>query len=233
MLRFHALEQTGMTVAAMSGTDDGDCSSRPEAEESRRTFLRNCGIEPSRLARARQVHGTVIHPVDKNYLRISPENVVGSWPPGDGLVTNIPGIALGISVADCVPLWIVDPVRLAIGLFHAGRDGTVAGIAAVGVLAMTEKYGCLPGDLVCIIGPSVGPCCYELSADMAGELSALGFPVSGRNLDLWETNRRQLVQCGIVAEHITVTQICTLCGTGFHSYRKSGTAKRNLAVGMI
>jgi copper oxidase (laccase) domain-containing protein len=68
---------------------------------------------------------------------------------------------------------------------------------------------------------------------MADELNILGLPVIGRNLDLWEANRRQLVQSGVGTERIFIMGNCTLCGEGFHSYRKSGTAERNLALGML
>ncbi len=233
MLHLEALEQAGLTVAAMSGISDGDCSSRPESRVARNGFLSNCGILPTRLARARQVHGTAIHAVDAEYLRLFPESAPDGWPAGDGLVTNIPELALGVSVADCVPLWVFDPIRRALGVFHAGREGTVAGIAGAGVLAMAGRYGCMPADLICAVGPSAGPCCYEVSEAMAEALKGRGFPVSGRNLDLWESNRRQLLESGVDAARIFLTQQCTICGSGFHSYRKSGTPLRNLAVGML
>ena len=220
-------------MAALSGLQDGDCASKPEATPSRNAFLTNCGIPPARVARSRQVHGTSIHVADEDYLRASPENIPDSWADGDGLITNVPGIAIGVTVADCVPLFILDPVKRALGVFHAGREGTVAGMAIAAVRAMEARYGCLPADMLCVIGPSAGPCCYEVSPEMAVELKDLGFPVLGRNLDLWETNRRQFVETGVPNHRILVTSNCTLCGTDFHSYRKSGTAARNLAVGML
>jgi len=233
VLHLNVLEKAGLAVAAISGLSDGDCASRTEATPSRNAFLEKCAIFPKRLARARQVHGTVIHAVDEEYLKNHPGGIPDSWPPGDGLITNLPGVALGISVADCVPLWIFDPVRRALGLFHAGREGTVAGMAGAGVQAMGETYGSCPTDLLCVIGPSAGPCCYEVAQEMAEYLRERGFPVSGRNLDLWETNRRQLGLSGAVPDHVYTTGHCTLCGDLFHSYRKSGTVERNLAVAML
>ena len=233
LVHFPLLEQAGLSVAAISGLSDGDCASRPEAVASRNAFLAKCGVAPVRLGRARQVHGTTIHVVDEDYLHAFPEHDPTSWPDGDGLITNFPGVAIGVSVADCVPLFMFDPVRRALGVFHAGREGTVAGMASAGVRAMADRYGCLPADMLCVIGPSAGPCCYEVSPEMAEELKGRYFPVLGRNLDLWETNRRQLVQSGVPDERVLVTSECTLCGTGFYSFRKSGTVKRNLAVGML
>jgi polyphenol oxidase len=233
LLRMEALERAGLHVAVVSGVDEGDCSSRPEATASRNAFLAACGIPPARLARARQVHGTTIHSVNEGYLDRFPEDTPEAWPAGDGLVTDIPGIALGVSVADCVPLWTFDPFRRVLGMFHAGRQGTVAEIASAGIRAMGEHYGCLPTEILCFIGPSAGPCCYEVSENMAIDMAGRGFPVSGRNLNLWEANRCQLLESGVEASHIFVLGDCTLCGSGFHSYRKSGTTMRNLAVGML
>lgn len=233
MLRLEVLEQAGLSVAAISGLEDGDCASRLDAALSRNAFLGRCGIDPARLARARQVHGTAIHVVEGDYLNAFPENAPATWPAGDGLITNLSGIALGVSIADCVPLWIFDPVRCALGVFHAGREGTILAIASIGVKALKDHYGSRPEDLLAVIGPSAGPCCYEVSEEMAHDLAVLGFPVSGRKLDLWESNRQQLEEAGVSADRIFLTGHCTLCGVGFHSYRKSGSAERNLAVGML
>ena len=232
-MHFEALERAGLAVAAMSGVSDGDCASRMDTVNCRNVFLAGCGMAPSCLARARQVHGVDIHYADAGYLAAHGADAPQQWPAGDGLVTDVPGIALGVTVADCVPLWIFDPVRKALGVFHAGREGTVAGIASLGVRVMGDRFGCLARHLVCLIGPSAGPCCYEVSEEMAGELASLGFPVLNRKLDLWESNRRQLTGAGVPTEQVFVSGECTLCGDSFHSFRKSGSAARNLAVGMM
>ena len=232
-MRMDVLEKSGLSLAAISGVSDGDCSSRPEAKVSRDAFLEKCSVSPWRLARARQVHGTIIHIVDEVYLERFAGREPQVWPDGDGLITNIAGIALGVNVADCVPLWIYDPVRRVLGLFHAGREGTLAGIATAGVAAMVAGFGSNAGDLLSVIGPSAGPCCYELSTAMAQDLDTRGFPIMGQKFDMWEANRRQLISSGVKSESIFVTAACTLCGNEFHSFRKSGTASRNLAVGML
>ena len=233
MIHLAVLERLGLAVAAISGTTDGDCASRPDTAVTRNAFLAQCGIAPEHLARARQVHGTAVHYANAGYLAAFSADMPQGWPAGDGLVTDVPGVAVGITVADCVPLWVFDPVRKALGVFHAGREGTVAGIASRGVMAMGDRFGCLSEHLHCVIGPSAGPCCYEVSEEMARELSSLGFPVSNRKLDLWESNRRQLAGAGVPAGQIYITGDCTLCGDAFHSYRKSGSVERNLAVGML
>ena len=85
----------------------------------------------------------------------------------DGMITNVPGIVLVTSYADCVPLYFVDPVRKAIGLSHSGWKGTVGHIGQKTVEKMHEVYGSEPKDIVAAIGPSICQSCYEVSDDVA------------------------------------------------------------------
>ena len=77
--------------------------------------------------------------------------------PGDGLITNVPGILLTVQAADCMPVLVFDPVRRVVGAFHAGWRGTVAGIVSAGVAAMSAEFGCGPADMIAAIGPGIGP----------------------------------------------------------------------------
>lgn len=85
----------------------------------------------------------------------------------DGLITNIPGLVLFTSHADCVPLYFYDPVRRVIALSHSGWKGTAARIGAVTVRKMQERFGCRPQDIRAAIGPSICIDCYEVSEDVA------------------------------------------------------------------
>lgn len=142
----------------------------------------------------------------------------------DGLVTNVPGITLVTSYADCVPLYIVDPIKHAIGLSHSGWRGTVNNIAAVTVNKMTKLYGTNPKDLVVFIGPSICRDCYEVSADVAEEFATVyGSSVFDKilhvknngkfKLDLWQANFTNFVNCGVNHENIAITDICTCCNS--------------------
>ena len=142
----------------------------------------------------------------------------------DGLVTNVPGITLVTSYADCVPLYIVDPVKHAIGLSHSGWRGTVNNIAAVTVSKMTKLYGTNPKDLVVFIGPSICRDCYEVSADVAEEFATvfgrcvfdkiLHVKNNGKfKLDLWQANFTNLIECGVCLDNIAITDICTCCNS--------------------
>lgn len=156
---------------------------------------------------------------------------------GDALITKERGVALALSFADCTPIVLYDPVEQVIGVAHGGWRGTARGIAAATVARMHEQFGSLPGNIYAGIGPAIGTCCYEVS-DMVqdlffGRTHFDEFPTAEQlhelvresavfttvqlpdreslRLDLWETNRRQLLMAGVLSEHIEVAGICTSC----------------------
>ena len=161
----------------------------------------------------------------------------------DGLCTDEPGVVLVTSYADCVPLYFVDPVRRAIGLAHAGWRGTVARIGEKMVRKMREEFGSNPAELIAAIGPSIGPCCYEVDEPVSRQFSALsdlepdGFvrelPNGKYMLDLWECNRRILQAAGVLPEHIAAAALCTKCNPDLlFSHRVMGAARGGLAAMM-
>lgn len=122
--------------------------------------------DPEHMVASRQTHTTNIHAVTEKDCG----NGIGrasSYEDIDGLVTDVPGIALVTYYADCVPLYFVDPVHRAIGLAHSGWRGTVAGMAACMVLYMQEHFHSRPEELVTAIGPSICADCYEIGEDVA------------------------------------------------------------------
>lgn len=216
MIRFPFLEQFGVT-AVMSDIGDGDCCGRGEAEG----FLKANAIDsPERLVLVSQVHGVTL--VDSELCEPSDE--------ADGILSNTPGALLGIRVADCVPVLLYDPVNRAGAVVHAGRAGTHQGIAGAAVLAMQARYESDPEELIGVIGPSAGPCCYEVGDDILGDFEENGGISRGKCLDLWETNRKQLSEAGVLGNNIDISNICTICEGEFHSYRSNKTASRNLVV---
>ena len=159
----------------------------------------------------------------------------------DALITDVPGLALVVTAADCVPVFLYDPVRRVVGAVHAGWRGTVAGIGAKVVQAMAETYGCNPADILGAVGPSIGPCCYEVDDAVAGPVRAYygaraeGLLQPGRapgkyQLDLWEANRQDLLGAGV--RQVSVSGACTSCGVDrlFSHRAEAGTAGRGAAV---
>jgi YfiH family protein len=154
-------------------------------------------------------------------------------PETDGIVTAEEGVPIGVLVADCVPVALFDPVRRVGAVVHAGREGTMQDIAGKAVSFMSEAHRCKPGDIHAIIGPSAGPCCYEVSPEIADEFESAGLPRQGRMLDLWAANRMQLVRAGMSPDKINVTKVCTICSDRLHSYRADGSRRRNMMLLMI
>ncbi len=229
MMRFPELEAWGAALAVFSDRSDGDCAAHSAAVNTRKRFLEQCGVSIESLACPRQVHGNHVAIVGASDPGRGggPANVIGD---ADAVISNVAGIALGVAVADCVPVYLVAKGGGVGGLVHAGRQGTFLNIAGNAVRAI-EGHFAVPAEGLCaVIGPSAGPCCYEVSEAMAENFAAAGGIRRGRVLDLWETNRRQLAEAGLPEAQILVIGRCTICDGAFYSYRASGTKERNLAV---
>lgn len=153
-----------------------------------------------------------------------------TWPPpqADGLITDQVDLALMMRYADCVPLLFYDPIRKAVGIAHAGWQGTLARVGPATVKAMEQAFGSNPADVVAGIGPSIGPCCYEVGHDVVesawgvfGEdTEALLQPGNGQrpHLDLWAANALALRRVGVT--QIELAELCTACHTSeFFSHR--------------
>ncbi len=227
MLRLHPLEEAGAQVAAYSGTPEGDCGWE---QPHRRAWLETLGLTEGQLVCVRQVHGAevvVAREADAGRGGWRREDALGD---ADGLITDVPGLALGIHAADCIPVYLVDAATGAVGLLHAGRKGTFARIAEAGVRALAEAFGTDPAHLHAAIGPGAGPRSYVVDEATAGQWTAAGWPAQGRVLDLWGANREQLVAAGVAPERIHVAAICTISDHGYHSYRRDQNQARNLAV---
>jgi polyphenol oxidase len=158
---------------------------------------------------------------------------------GDGLMTDEPGVLLGIQTADCLPVLVADRKRRAVAAFHAGWRGTLKGVVERGVASMREEFGCAPEDMIAAIGPGIGSCCFTVGAEVR-DLFAAKFSYEDKlfiadeklRMDLVEANRRQLLSAGLSAEAIFAMRECTSCRTDrFFSYRaERGKTGRMMAV---
>jgi len=217
--------------------------------ENRRRFVRSVGGESRqagwRLVTVRQVHSNAVHLVGDEALTGSFESAEGKAVlEGDGLMTQVPGVMIAVGTADCVPVLVVDTRLRAVATLHAGWRGTVAGIAERGVEAMRTEYGSRVEDLVAAIGPAIGACCYAVGDEVRDGFGArysyadalfrnVG---TAMHVDLWEANRRQLLNAGLRAEQIEVVGECTACardqdGLRYFSHRgERGVAGRMLSA---
>ena len=160
----------------------------------------------------------------------------------DGMITNVPGICLVTSYADCVPLYFVDPVKKAIGLSHSGWRGTVGKIGKNTVQLMQENFGSKPEDLLAAVGPSVCMDCYEVSEDVIEQFKEafekkywedlLYKKENGKyQLNLWKANELIFLESGILPEHMAITNVCTHCNSKIlYSHRTMGNNRGNLCA---
>lgn len=188
-----------------------------DAEENvrsnRELFFGGLGIDLHELAVPDQVHGSTVVSAGE----------AGSYPGTDGLVTTAARVFLCVTVADCVPLLMVDPVAHAVAAVHAGWRGTVAGIASVAVEHLQKECAAVADRIVAYLGPSAGICCYEVSEDLASHFDGRFVRrADGRvSVDLKMANRHQLIESGVRPENIEASPHCTISEpTLFHSYRR-------------
>ena len=147
----------------------------------------------------------------------------------DALITNVPGVALVIFVADCVPILLFDDELAVVAAVHAGWRGTALNISGTAVSKMAETYGCSPGNIKAAIGPSISQCCYETDIDVADAMrSVLGSDAelcikpAGEKymIDLKEANRLLLLKAGVT--NISISDECTSCSSQkYWSHRKT------------
>jgi YfiH family protein len=213
----------------------------PSSVEGNRSLLaRAFGTHVNRLLTVNQVHGTDILVIDTpnpdygHFLRLD----------CDGVITNQPGVMIGVGVADCVPVLLFDPVKRVVAALHAGWKGTAQRICEKGVESLTTLFGSQPSDILAAIGPAIGSCCYEVDAPVReafacsdADWSAFAQPAEeGRwHLNLKEANRRQLLGRGIPEARIEVAGHCVSCSPElFFSYRRDqGETGRQLGFIML
>ena len=184
-----------------------------------------------------------IHPRIKSYALIRPIQPMLDLLPGMTVV-KVLQIILATFYADCVPLYFIDTEHKAIGLSHSGWRGTVNKMGACTLRAMKDAFGTKPEAVKAAIGPSICQDCYEVSEDVAVQFKELfancskeilmpGKEKGKYQLNLWEANRRILIQEGILPENLSVTDICTCCNPHYlFSHRASNGKRGNLAAMM-
>jgi YfiH family protein len=207
-----------MNVSYRVGDKDDD------VRRNRELFLGELAIPVDSLATTKQIHS--------NKVKIATDP--GENEDCDGLVTDRPGLFLGVTVADCVPVILVDPVQRVAAAVHAGWRGTAARIAVNGIGEMVRDCGAELGAIRVFLGPSAAACCYEVGEEVAEQ-----FPsevVSKRDgmiyLDVRKANYLQLLEAGVQPELIEENTLCTISEADLlHSFRRDGSQSgRMLAV---
>ena len=254
-LSYPSLEKTGMVRHGFStrlgGVSEGVYASmnlsfsrgdkEAAVQENYRRIARAIGFDWESVVTSDQTHTANVRVVtnrDKGCGLTKPR----PYQDVDGMITNELGITLATFYADCVPLYLLDPVKKAIGLSHSGWKGTVGKIGKATVQAMEREYGTNPEDLIVAIGPSICQDCYEVSEDVIEQFQK-AFPreqwdglfyrkENGKyQLDLWEANRQIFLEARVKPENISMPNLCTCCNPQFlFSHRASKGKRGNLAA---
>lgn len=252
MFRFQSLSEIRHAVSTRAGgvskppyhslnVGYGTLDDEVAVSTNRLSLLAHLGVLPADVAAARLTHGNAVSlfradapaewPVEKRAVR--PRSTrVETFFSSDGVVSDVPGLHVLLTFADCVPLLFHDPVRGVMGAAHAGWRGTAAAVGPAVVHAMQRTFGSDPRDIVAGVGPCIGPCCYSVREDVLESFKAHGEePVTSRRagmdfLDLPATNERQLRACGL--RRVERADICTSCNVdSFYSHRREqGTTGR-------
>lgn len=197
--------------------------------ENRRRFCAALGFSPEQLAWSKQVHGAEV------LVATAPGGAEGF----DALATQTPGVLLSVSVADCTPVLVFDPVHRAVAAIHAGWRGAAADIVGKTLRTMAEAFGTRGADCMAYVGTCIDECSFEVGAEVAAEFDpAFKRYDPERNrffVDLKKACTAQLLAAGLAAEHIEVSPFSTvLHGDNYFSHRKSGgvTGRMLAVIGM-
>lgn len=195
---------------------------RPHVRANRARAAQMLGRNPNSFISVTQVHGhEAVQVTHEASLHIE----------ADALITRDVKATLAVLTADCVPIVLATADGRCVAAIHAGWRGTAARIAALGALGCARVGACAPEAVWAHVGPAIGPCCFEVDAPVEAKLRAAYPTVAeafvarepGRTaIDLWQLNRRALMDTGIPAGNIGVTRICTHCDSRYFSHRRDG-----------
>ena len=199
------------------------------AVEANRSIVQSAvGVPTTRWVVGRQVHGRVIATVGPLEIGRGGQDHESGIPRTDGLVTDIPGVALAVLTADCVPVAMVAPGPV-VAVVHAGWRGVMAGVVPVAVRKVASIAGCSAAEATAFIGPHIGACCMEADPAFAGKFSrTFGDSVllieegKKERIDLEAACRIQLAGAGVSMKNIHSAGICTACNEGYFSFRAAG-----------
>ena len=187
---------------------------------------------PCEVTQAHQVHGHEIARIDRP--GVTREELEGY----DALITDVPGIAIGVRTADCIPILLYDETHHAVAAIHSGWKGTIKRISQKVIFRMRQEYGTAAGELRAVIGPGICKDCFQVGEEVVGFFHEMDFPIeriyswngakkdrnmsTGHHIDLFEANRFLLCQSGVPETRIHVCGLCTYEDEGFYSARREG-----------
>lgn len=215
--------------------------------ENRLPIVSELGIQDTQMVVPHQTHTTNILQVDEAFMQLPAEEQWKLLNEKDAVITNLPEVCVCVSTADCIPVFLYDEVRHAIAAIHAGWRGTCAGIVTKTCLLMQKVYGTESAHLHAFIGPGISLDSFEVGDEVYEAFQKEGHDMSliarrypakdvleKWHIDLWECNRQQLLNCGVPASQIGVTDVCTVKNSEtFYSARKLGVQSGRILNGIM
>ncbi len=219
------------------------CGDREQfVAENRKRLSTLLGIDDNALILPRQTHGCESVCIDESFFTLSAEKQVQILHAKDAIITNIPHLCIGVSTADCVPILLYDHKKRVIAAIHAGWRGTVARIVEQSIEVMCERYSTDAVDIAAVIGPSISLDAFEVGNEVYEAFSTAMFPMeqiaklygSKWHIDLWQTNRLQLLSSGVPEHSINISGICTYASCDrFFSARRLGIESGRIFSGLF
>ena len=231
-------EFSSMNLGFNSHETNTNTDSKENVLQNYKIFCKATNIPINDIVTSKQDHNTFVRHVTEK------EKGIGIFRNHDmmsvdALVTDTKGLALVTYHADCTPIYFVDTKKKAIGLAHAGWRGTVGKIAEKTILKMNECFSTDPNNVICVIGPTIGSCCYEVNQDVAQQIFQIEKTAvkkignSKYMLDLPLANKTILEKCHVLSENIFLSGICTKCRSDIlFSHRQTG-GKRGTMIGIL
>jgi polyphenol oxidase len=216
-------------LSARRGTPEHPPSPE-QALVNRERLAARLGISLHDMVGCQQVHGAEVAVVGREDAGRGMYPCMPSMLGMDAMVTATPGLYMLALSADCPPVFFYDPVKRAVGLAHSGWKGTVARISGNVVQSLTREFGSSPSDVVAVIGPGIGPCCYAVGPNVV-EAAEGSFPDAWREkiieqrdgavyFNLWAGIRHALLDAGVRPENISAEEVCTAHNLAtFYSHR--------------
>lgn len=219
------------------------CGDSEEAvRRNRESLCQLLGIDNDRLLMPHQVHRTEIAIVDEDLLLCPTEKLEGV----DALMTELHGVCIGVSTADCIPVLLFDKVHRAVCAIHAGWRGTVQRIVEKAIGRMAAVYGTRPEDVIAQTGPGISLDSFEVGDEVYDAFAEEGFQMEAISrkyvaaigekwhIDLSECNRRQLMSAGVPSENIAVSPVCTFKQhDAYFSARRLGIHSGRIFTGIL
>ena len=246
----------GTGVVAFSSTRHGGCSkgnyaafninrycgdSEDDIRSNREALCTMLGISDDRLIMPHQVHLTKVAKIDEAFFLLNAEERQAALEGVDALMTNLKGVCIGVSTADCIPVLLYDQEKQVACAIHAGWRGTVKRIVMTAIEAMTAAYDTQPQQLKAQIGPGihldsfeVGDEVYDAFQQEGFEMAAISVRKEKWHIDLPMCNRQQLIAAGVQPQHIQVSHVCTFQqATDYFSARRLGINSGRIFSGIL